>query len=1144
VKKIKVVGYDFDVALDGGLSLHYDWKTDEWSLKGLYFSLDADLRKYWDKGFEILGFEFTAGVHVGSTFGGTVKLVEEDDDWKYSGIIRLGPYAGIHADVDLQLLKVWGDLTARLPAEFHFPTGYIGVDITFDASIKASALGFSGTIYEENFAEYHWDNGREKVVINLLGLDGEYDQERSIDFQPMGREYAQRESIWLGSYYEDPAGAQSGDMQALASPAAMGARSALAAPAAMEVSAENPEVIPLMGNIYPEAQLAMAANGDRRWVVWNDDNKNREAINRTQLRVAEYSNGLWSMPEFIFDDGTADFDPAVAAVADGILIAWNNIGREMSDRDGLADLMASSEISVSNGVYVAGSSQPDYISLTNDDKIDHSPRLASNGEKALLVWTKSEDAGVSFGGMGSSEEPGDYFWYSIWNGSSWSEAEMLPMAPATIIDSYLVMDGDEALLLYTIDSDNDFSTGDDREVFARIFDGSTWGAPIQLTVNELPDYSPKAVRVNGEWFITWIRGDRLVYQTGLAGETKEDEKLTGIQSNYKIAAGEGNRPLVSVVYTLLNTDNALDINTSLYDFNTGKWIDKKELKGGGRYSMIMSPAFTVDGRLLVAYTQADIITVAKPYIVDGEEKLIETKEVSDKVYMEMLMYTPVHDMALLDEEGIFLSNEYPLQGTVTIVYTNVHNRGYFAESIVVELYDGDPQAGGVKVAESAPRLIEAHTSRKVEIYWPVEAEVKPEYNLYAVVRISDGTVENNYENNQISLRVITPDVAIASVTAENAGADNYLIDVTVVNSGGKTLENVRVWLEDETGVKIQDIGVLQSLDPGEEAELSYILKSNGRRMINVRVAPANEVIEGDTDNNVYSLSLEPESYYVIGLNIYPGATQVPLDSSISLMFNMPVGEGEGFGQITLFDPELNEVPIDVTVRDINILNIQPQQLLEYGTRYRLAIPEDALGDAYGHTLESELEITFITVTTSPEIVSAYPSENMNGFAPNETLYLRYNQTIVKNGDSIVLREQVDGAEAREIPVRITASGELLTIQPYQRLTENGAYALEIPRGAVINQNGEASQKDYVIRFTTGEQDGPSGGNPGEEPLEEEEPSEEEPPEEEEPPSDQGKKPSSNQGEEPSSNYQYEGSLHLGNVNKSIVVIVEDEKVTL
>ena len=159
--------------------------------------------------------------------------------------------------------------------------------------------------------------------------------------------------------------------------------------------------------------------------------------------------------------------------------------------------------------------------------------------------------------------------------------------------------------------------------------------------------------------------------------------------------------------------------------------------------MIMSPAFTVDGRLLVAYTQADIITVAKPYIVDGEEKLIETKEVSDKVYMEMLMYTPVHDMALLDEEGIFLSNEYPLQGTVTIVYTNVHNRGYFAESIVVELYDGDPQAGGVKVAESAPRLIEAHTSRKVEIYWPVEAEVKPEYNLYAVVRISDGTVENN-----------------------------------------------------------------------------------------------------------------------------------------------------------------------------------------------------------------------------------------------------------------------------------------------------------------------------------------------------------------------------------------------------------------
>ena len=45
---------------------------------------------------------------------------------------------------------------------------------------------------------------------------------------------------------------------------------------------------------------------------------------------------------------------------------------------------------------------------------------------------------------------------------------------------------------------------------------------------------------------------------------------------------------------------------------------------------------------------------------NGEEELIEGKSISDKVDLKLLKYTPTHDLALVEEEGMFLSREYPI----------------------------------------------------------------------------------------------------------------------------------------------------------------------------------------------------------------------------------------------------------------------------------------------------------------------------------------------------------------------------------------------------------------------------------------------------------------------------------------------------
>ena len=96
----------------------------------------------------------------------------------------------------------------------------------------------------------------------------------------------------------------------------------------------------------------------------------------------------------------------------------------------------------------------------------------------------------------------------------------------------------------------------------------------------------------------------------------------------------------------------------------------------------MSAAFDDDGRLNVAYTEAKIIIEA---VLDEYGNLADNTAISDKVDLKALLYMPVHDVALLIEDGMFQSTEFPLSETVTTVYVTLRNEGDFAENAIVSL---------------------------------------------------------------------------------------------------------------------------------------------------------------------------------------------------------------------------------------------------------------------------------------------------------------------------------------------------------------------------------------------------------------------------------------------------------------------------
>ena len=146
----------------------------------------------------------------------------------------------------------------------------------------------------------------------------------------------------------------------------------------------NPKIKTMQENIFPSAEIQLLHNEDEQWLIWNDDNPDRSAINRTQMRYSVLKDGSWSQPEWIDDDGTADFSPVAATSKNGVLMTWQDIKKEIRDDNDLSEFVNNAEISVTESDQV-NSGEVQIRILTDDDKFDHSPVIAAEGDSAILV---------------------------------------------------------------------------------------------------------------------------------------------------------------------------------------------------------------------------------------------------------------------------------------------------------------------------------------------------------------------------------------------------------------------------------------------------------------------------------------------------------------------------------------------------------------------------------------------------------------------------------------------------------------------------------------------------------------------------------------------------------------------------------------
>lgn len=1047
--KVKSVGYEVSAEVAVELYLYYDEKAGEWKTLAGVFDVMGYGGRSWSKGYEIpvihLGADAT--LELGSYVGGTLIIDKRPDSKReYSGIISIAPTIAVELELDSKVYSIACGIYGDVPAEVHIPTGYVEAEVNITAKIRARCLAWTKTVFEKKLVAEHWDNGKEKVGLTMLSSSGQpimkalYNKDEGFVITP--RDYLDRGTSWQGQ--GNGAGVRLMKTASISKSEASGN--------------EDSQSKVMKDNIYPNSTVQLVSAGEELWMIWTDDNPERSAVNRTQMMYSVLKNGVWSEPMWMDQDGTADFEPSAAAAGEGILMAWLDIRQPMEDDIDMDSFAENAEISVTEGVYKAGADDMQLVMLTEEEgKFDHSPMLAADDDKGLLVWTRSEGLGVNFGNGEETEslEKGDCLIYSSWDGSGWKEPEVIENKLPVVLNSFVEMNGDEGLLLYTLDMDNNYATESDREIFAKIFDGASWGKAVRITDNQLSDSSPGAVFCNEDWLITWYQNGRIMYKEGLGGGTGTADALNAVKGDYRIALKQGDRPQIALVYRNNGESGARGLSASFYDIEKSTWSEEVQLTGGNEFVSSFSPAFTQDGKLNIAYTRSEIVTE----VIEGEE----SKNVSDKVDLYMLTYTPVHDLELDDGAGIWLHPEIPLPGTLETLTVTVKNQGDFAENAKLRLYDGDPLKGGKEIAEAfSEKPIPARSSVEMNIEWLVAQEEKGEYDFYVVVLPDTGVVETNDDNNKLNYKVSVADIAITDLKCSNIAKDDYLITATIANRGGIELSGIKLRLDQGPSGNIIETRELDMLRPGEEETISMVISSEGINAVLRAVLPEG-VTESIMDNNKYEFVLKPASIVVEGASPADGEAKVGIQKPLTFSFNMNVEAGNGFEEIILMDDEFNSIDMEKALEG-STLTVTPLSPLAYGTQHTLVIPAGAVGDDYGHTMEGSYSMSFTTTASSPEIIFAYPGNGMDGTALDTEIRIQFNQSVLsgpKYGEIAIY-----GPASEKLTASLLIEGEWMNIRPAARLESEKQYTLTVPKGSVVNERGEAQQEDYILEFTT------------------------------------------------------------------------------
>ncbi len=261
-------------------------------------------------------------------------------------------------------------------------------------------------------------------------------------------------------------------------------------------------------------KLVILEDGSR--MVFFIGNRGAEGnANDMTLYYSVYSGGVWSAPQTVADDGTADTSPCVLHKDGKVYVAWADANRKYTESDSIIDKLNGLGISVA--IYENGVMSEEY-SLVNDQFFNFAPQLNVVEDKLYCSYMKRDLTNVKkdedlldLTGVYSTMA---YAVLDTATGNTEDE-EFISIEHSTLTDP-LVLDYnsvaaningvDYILATYTVDEDCNLKTAEDRELFLSVTDVgiSLTFAPIKLTNDGHGQSTPQLTDIDGTVYLSWI----------------------------------------------------------------------------------------------------------------------------------------------------------------------------------------------------------------------------------------------------------------------------------------------------------------------------------------------------------------------------------------------------------------------------------------------------------------------------------------------------------------------------------------------------------------------------------------------------------------------------------------------------------------
>ena len=692
-----------------------------------------------------------------------VKGMVQGEGFKpmFDGNLEIAPYFELGGGIGIiDVGQVGARGNATLGINIALDHNYQKVDLTGDAFFEIKVATFS--LYERNFAHGTWtiwENGQADSTSLMSAPENIYDSIKLDEpLTPERRDYADTPAEWLG---EDTGASL------------------------MASDYSNKELRILQSNSYPNTEPQMMSVNGEKVMIWTTDNTSRDAVNKSMLVYSIYNdtNDTWTAPKAIMDDGTGDFYPEAK---DGYVV-WQKATKVFLPDVTLTELGANSEIYVAkfNG---DGFDTP--IRLTNNTTVDTQPHIAVDGENAIVAWTQNTENNI-LGYTGTNA-----VYQSTFDGSVWSEPVKLDGGLNTV--AYLTVGymGDEAVVAYSLDEDNDLNTINDREIYL-IRDGAT----TRFTNNDVLDSNPIIEDINGTPALFWYSGSNVYYVTDLDDIVYNTISADGIErftDDYSIISNGDN---TAVLWTSV-MNGVSEVHGALYDGS--QWSNDVTITQTGQSARYPDGVIEDDGKLIIGFNRIQNVEEGD-YFVDGRADLC------------VINVTPSYDISV---EDVYIGELAP--NTDVPVYFTVVNSG--------ELPVNDISANiiGVNGESNATfdfeQTLQPGESVELEGHYTVDDTV---IGGEITVKVSTETgSEYNEENNEASVAVGLSDVEVTNV-ADTADGDSHNIVLTVKNSGYTNAQNVKVAIFNgsESGELIseQNVGVL---DAQSTMEVTFEIDAN------------------------------------------------------------------------------------------------------------------------------------------------------------------------------------------------------------------------------------------------------------------------------------------------------------------------------